>query len=223
MATLNQRKFRGRRLRRETCSVIAVFLYLGFLSGCSTQPIPDKETLPPAFTPIGAKTIPTTFTVTPAPLPSVTPLQTDPVNPTMTATFSATATPRTAPTYTILRGEVNQEHVMCFYGPSKAYLYKYGLLGGNRLEIIGILRDTGYLEIRAIGGNNPCWMNLQFMDVQGNLESIPTVDPLNIELPWSPYYDALGSVLATRVGENVTISWSPLELRAGTIQNRSRI
>ncbi len=104
---------------------------------------------------------------------------------------------------------------MCFYGPSKAYLYKYGLLGGNRLEITGILKDTGYIEIRAIGGTNPCWMNLQFMDVQGDQTTIPPIDPINIKLPWSPYYNALDSVIATRKGNEVTISWIPLELRAG--------
>jgi hypothetical protein len=104
---------------------------------------------------------------------------------------------------------------MCFYGPSKAYLYKYGLLGGNRLEIIGILKDTGYIQIRAIGGTNPCWMNLDFMDVQGDISLVQPVDPLEVDLPISPYYGALASVSATRAGDDVTITWSPMVLRAG--------
>ncbi len=51
----------------------------------------------------------------------------------------------------VVSGIVNQEHVSCFYGPSKAYLYKYGLLKGNRLDIIGYIADTGYIEVQAIG------------------------------------------------------------------------
>jgi hypothetical protein len=110
---------------------------------------------------------------------------------------------------------VNEEHVMCFYGPSKAYLYKYGLLGGNRLEILGILKDTGYFHVKAIGGSNPCWMNMQFMDVQGDMALLQPIDPLEVKLPFSPYYGALDSVVATRNGNDVTISWSPMDLRAG--------
>lgn len=107
------------------------------------------------------------------------------------------------------------EHVSCFYGPSKAYLYKYGLLGGSNLEIIGIMQDTQYIQVRAIGGDNPCWMNLEWMTVKGDINNVQPIDPLEIVLPMSPYYPALSSVSATRNGNEVTITWSPLYLRAG--------
>jgi hypothetical protein len=115
----------------------------------------------------------------------------------------------------ILRGEVNVEHVMCFYGPSKAYLYKYGLLGGSNLEILGIMQDTGYIFVRAIGGNNPCWMNLEWMNVKGDINSLQPLDPMDVVLPQSPFYGPLNSVTAVREANLVTLSWNPLFLRAG--------
>lgn len=118
------------------------------------------------------------------------------------------------PTYQVLRGKVTN-HVSCFYGPSKAYLYKYGLLEGNRLEIIGYIVDTGYIEVRAIGGHNPCWMNLKWMEVQGDIHTVQPVDPLSIKLPRSPYYNSLTWAKATRTGDMVKVVWDTLELRDG--------
>lgn len=152
-----------------------------------------------------------TFTPSVTPLPTAT--ATPEPSPTSTASPTATVTP--VPTYVVLRGIVNQEHVSCFYGPSKAYLYKYGLLKGNRLDIIGYIADTGYIEVQAIGGNNPCWMNLEWMDVQGDINQVQPVDPLKVKRPWSPFYDGLSWVTATRSGDEVTVSWAPLVLRAG--------
>ncbi len=110
---------------------------------------------------------------------------------------------------------VNQKHVSCFYGPSKTYLYKYGLLKGNRLDIIGYMADTGYIEVQAIGGSNPCWMNLEWMDVQGDINLVQPIDPLTIKLPQSPYYGALTWVKATRTGNDVTVTWEELGMSPG--------
>lgn len=175
-------------------------------TGLLIQPTPTQTVL---------STSTSTFTITPSLTPSITPSHTSTDTPTSTPTVTITQTPTFTPTYSILRGVVNEEHVMCFYGPSKAYLYKYGLLGGNRLEIIGYMADTGYIEIRAIGGTNPCWMNLKFMDVQGDINLVQPVDPLTIKLPRSTFYSSLDYVIANREGSEVTISWSPLILRAG--------
>jgi hypothetical protein len=115
----------------------------------------------------------------------------------------------------VLRGLVNQGHVNCYYGPSKAYLYKYGLLKGNRLDIIDWLPDTGYIEVQAIGGDNPCWMNRDFVEIKGDINTVKPVDPRDIKLPWSPYYPALAFAKAERSGNEVTVTWSLLKLKAG--------
>lgn len=186
--------------------VVLACVLPGLSSGLVTQPTPTLTSLP---------SVTATFTSTPSMTPTVTPSLTSTPTSTLTPTETNTSTPTITPTYAILRGVVNEEHVMCFYGPSKAYLYKYGLLGGNRLEIIGYMEDTGYIEIRAIGGTNPCWMNLKFMDVQGDINAVQPIDPHLIKLPRSPFYGALDYVIGNREGNEVTISWSPLVLRAG--------
>jgi hypothetical protein len=185
--------------------LLALIILILNITACSPviMPVSTTATVAATITPIPILTSTSKPSATPEPSVSATNL------PTVTPTI----TPQ--PTYTVLRGVVNQGHVNCYYGPSKAYLYKYGLLKGNRLDIIGIIEDTGYIEVQAIGGDNPCWMNLEFMDVQGDIHSVKPVDPLTINMPWSPYYPALNFAKAIRNGNEVTISWSPLKLRAG--------
>ena len=170
---------------------------------------PPTETLTPAVT--------LTFTLPPSATPTLEPTATPTLTPTDTIAPTLTDTPTFTPepVYTILKGMVNQPHVNCYYGPSKAYLYKYGLLKGNRLDIIGRMADTGYIEVQAIGVDNARWMNLDFMDVEGDITVVPPVDPLAVRLPWSPYYGALEYARAERAGDEVTISWTPLALKAG--------
>jgi hypothetical protein len=71
-----------------------------------------------------------------------------------------------------------------------------------------------WLLIQAIGGDNPCWVKAELMDVKGDVISVKPVD-VHIIMPWSPYYGPLKGVSATRQGEVVTVFWSPLELRPG--------
>ncbi len=161
----------------------------------STQTVTSTPTLRPSFT--------ATYTATETP------------EPTQTSTLTATVTSSPSPTYAILRGEVNTPHVSCFYGPHKSYLYKYGLVGGSNLEIIGRNIDTNYIEIRAIGGTNPCWMNSKWMNIKGDLDSVQPIDPLDVELPASPYYGPLSGVSAQRDGSQVTISWNYMYISPG--------
>jgi hypothetical protein len=189
---------------------VSLILLAALLMGCSAAPAPAATE-----TPVPVATLPPAATFTPAPSKTPLPSATATLAPTLMPTASPTATITPVPTYVVLRGIVNQEHVSCFYGPSKAYLYKYGLLKGNRLDIIGYIADTGYIEVQAIGGDNPCWMNLEWMDVQGDINLVQPVDPLTVKRPWSPFYAGLSWVTATRSGNEVTVSWAPLVLRAG--------
>jgi hypothetical protein len=148
-------------------------------------------------------------------LPSQTPSETATATPSQTPSETPSETPSPVPTYAILRGKVNADKVSCRYGPGAAYLYKYGLVGGSNLEIIHRLPDASWIEIRAIGGGNPCWMNAKYMDVKGDLLAVEPVDPKTVSLPMSPYYGPLSGVSARRSGSQVTISWNEFILRAG--------
>ena len=119
--------------------------------------------------------------------------------------------PSVTPTYAILRGEV-LVRANCRYGPGAPYLYKYGLVPGSNLEIIGRTDTGSWILIQAIGGNNPCWVKATLMEVKGD---VMDVQPTYIPLPPSPYYGPLKGVSARRDGNMVTVFWSPLSLRAG--------
>ena len=157
--------------------------------------IPLTPTQP--FTPIPSPTGTQTATNTDTPAPSPTPTDT----PTATIT----------PTYAILRGEV-REQANCRYGPGYPYLYKYGVYAGYVMEVIGRNELGTWLLIQAIGGSNPCWLKATLMEVRGDIMSVA---PAYIPLPPSPYYAPPTGVFAVRHGDEVTISWDPLFLRAG--------
>jgi hypothetical protein len=100
-----------------------------------------------------------------------------------------------------LRGEVLVRS-SCRYGPGAPYLYKYGLVPGSNLEVIGRTDSGTWILVRAIGGNNPCWVKASLMDIKGD---VMTVAPTYIPLPQSPYYAPPRWVQAKRNGNEVTI------------------
>jgi hypothetical protein len=114
-----------------------------------------------------------------------------------------------------LIGEVNAEQLACRYGPGWPYLYFTGLLKGNRLEVIGRLDDANWIYVRAIGGNKPCWIKAEFMDVQGDIMSVEPVYPEKAKLPVTPYYPPTTVLSSTREGNTVNVSWLDTPLKAG--------
>ncbi len=150
---------------------------------------------------------------TSTPLPSRTPEPSATSTNTPAPTESPTAKP--IPTYTNLRGEVIVERANCRYGPGAPYLYKYGLIGGSNLEIIGRIESGAWIEIRAIGGTNPCWVKADLLQIKGNVMDVAPIDPLNVRLPRSPYYGPPTGVSASRSGVEVTVSWNSVDLKSG--------
>jgi hypothetical protein len=92
------------------------------------------------------------------------------------------------------------------------YLFKYSVFGN--IELIGRMEKGTWLLVQAIDGDNPCWVNGEMMEIQGNEAALEPVDPHSV-LPWSPYYGPLTSVSAVREGDVVTVFWDPLPLRSG--------
>ncbi len=152
---------------------------------------------------------------TATPTETSTPTFTATATSTVTATPTATASPSAVPTYVVLRGEVTIAHAVCHYGPGAPYLYKYGVVAGSNLEIIRRVELGNYIEVQAIGGNNPCWVREDYFKIDGNLANVEPVDAGDVKLPLSPYYAAPANVNATRSGNEVTVSWNAVVLRAG--------
>jgi hypothetical protein len=149
------------------------------------------------------------FTRTPSPIPISTSTLTDTPKPTPTLTNTP------IPTYQVLRGEVIADNVVCHYGPGADYLYKYGLVAGSHLDVIGRIEQGKYIEVQAIGGNNPCWVNPDWMKVNSDLANLRPVKVDETNLPLSRRYKPPASVSAKRNGNSVTVMWAPVILRAG--------
>ncbi len=150
-----------------------------------------------------------TLTQTPPPTSTMTPTETS----TSTATLTATVTPQ--PTVASLRVKVIPDQVVCHYGPGKPYLYKYALIGGSNLEAIARIEYGDFLEVRAFGGTNPCWVNPEWLEINGDALLLNPIPADGVNLPLSPYYAPLTGVSAVRDGNTVTVTWNPLTLRAG--------
>jgi hypothetical protein len=188
---------------------LSISLVLVF-AGAACNPVDETRPVPPSA-PVEAPISTPIAEPTESPIhpPSATPTQLPTQTPTQTLTETPTAT--LIPTYTILRGEV-LVRANCRYGPGAPYLYKYGLVPGSNLEVIGRNELGTWILVRAIGGSNPCWVKASLMDVKGDVMSVA---PTYIPLPQSPYYGPLKGVSARRDGNEVTIFWSTVALRAG--------
>jgi hypothetical protein len=205
------------------CALIAgALLAVLAVAGCRPAPTPPAATVVQTVVQTVEVTrlvmVPVTVTPSPSPLfsptPSATPTVTSTPTITPTSTPSPTITP--SPTYTVPRVRILM-HSQCRYGPGVAYLYKYDLYEGNFLEVIGwreiLAKQTDgswqpsvWAYLRAIGGNNPCWLSAKLFEViQGDIYSTPEYIPL---LPYRELYKPPTAVEATRDGNTVTVIWS---------------
>lgn len=128
-------------------------LAIVFVSACDSHQVIDLQvptgTRPIDITPIPSETvikqIPSVLT------PTSTSTEASTQTPTQTISNSPSPKPTqtTIPTYSILRGEVLVRS-NCRYGPGAPYLYKYGLLPGSNLEIIGRNDAGSWLLVRGV-------------------------------------------------------------------------
>lgn len=184
---------------------------LWLLAACQPAETP-AVVQPQAASAQSATLLPTvTDTLTPVPTTTHTATPTETARPTLTQTATRTATATITPTYAVLRGRVLQLS-NCRYGPGAPYLYKYALIEGSNLDVIGRREDGSWVLVQAIGGNNPCWVKASLMDIQGDVFSVA---PTEIPLPQSPYYGPLTTYSAQRQGDTVTVFWQGIQLRPG--------
>ncbi len=193
----------------------ALLPVIGMLVLMSCRLMPSPAAPQPSSLPASATQVPS---ATPTRQPVETPTPAASQTPTQTSLPTATATSTPIPTYVVLRGKV-LVRANCRYGPGFPYLYKYGLVPGSNLEIIGRTDTGSWILIQAIGGNNPCWVKASLMQLNGN---VMNVQPTYIPLPSSPYYLPPTGVSARREGNQVIVTWNPISLRAGDDQAAAR-
>jgi hypothetical protein len=117
-----------------------------------------------------------------------------------------------------LNGVVEADQLSCRYGPGGVYLYQYGLIKGNPLEVIGRAETAdGTWLLVNFGGDRPCWVNTKYVQVDGAVQSLGQVYPQQAPLILfsHPNFPPVRDVEATRSGSQVYISWKGYELALG--------
>jgi len=163
-----------------------------------------------------------TATATAKQLPTSTTTATETPAPTATGTASATPSLTPVPTFAILTGEL-VNRVACRYGPGDIYLYRFGLIPGNRIEVRGRV-DTGSGRIAQTWYwglpeffPDVCWVNARDVKLAGDPASLEVVYPDKVDVPFTgdPRWPAPQNVEAARQGDEVTISWDFFDLPLG--------
>lgn len=191
-------------MRRPSWVVLAAIGSVA-LTGCSA---PFAIFATPTPTPTNTPTSTPTATVTPTPTVTLTPTETP--TPTVTLTPTTTLTPTITPTATFDFPEVTvNQQAYCRYGPAKAYLPAADLYAGDKGQLWN--RDYGgsWLWVRFDKLTYACWVSASVTEVQGDIYSVTVYFH---PLPQSVLYDPPDDVEAVRDGNEVTVSWDPVNM-----------
>jgi hypothetical protein len=176
----------------------------------ATLPTPTQSVAPPTATFIPPSEIPATFTL----IPSETPVPTFTLTPFPTATHTATP----IPVVESLDAVVTAERLTCRYGPGAEYLYFDGFRKDLNIKLIGRTDGNNWVMVK---GKHNCWVNAKFIEIKGDPKTLKVTYPAEYKLPVSPYYSAPSVLSAIRKGNNITVSWSEVILRAGDEEDDS--
>jgi hypothetical protein len=193
-------------------------LMLGMLLLCACSPITGDQQPGPTLAPDATGTValpPATQPPTAAP-PTASPTFTPTGTPPPTETRTSTA----VPTASSLKATVNAGLLSCRYGPGPEYLFLYGLREGANIVLVG-RTDADNWHWVYVQGRNKCWVNTEFLEIQGDWKALPVVYPGLARLPVSPYYPPTTVLSAVRKGNEVTVEWLDIPLRAGDEEDAS--
>jgi hypothetical protein len=206
---------------------LAVLLLAGaaFSASRALTPLfvpPQTATAAPTQTATQAPSSTPVPTFTGTPVATQTPTLTSTATGTVTPTATATPSLTSVPTFSILTGEL-VNRVACRYGPGDIYLYRFGLIPGNRMEVRGrVDRGSGRLAQTWLWGlpeffPDVCWVNAKDVKLDGELSSLEVVYPDKVDLPIlrDPRWPVPQNVEATRLGDEVTITWDFFDVPLG--------
>jgi hypothetical protein len=154
--------------------------------------------------------------------PTETATATPTSTPTSTALSEATSTSTpTATPIASLDGEVQAEKLACRYGPGDLYLYQYGLIQGNKMQVLGRDIHSEWVYVQVQGYDSPCWVNAKYINMNGDIASLESVYPGKVNIPLSYYWPAPKNVYATRTadGKQVGIYWDEYILPDGEMES----
>ena len=157
--------------------------------------------------------------ITKSPGPIQKPISSIP-NPTetLTPTNISTTTPTPIPTVESLKAMVTVDLLSCRYGPGSEYLFLYGLRKGANIVLIGRTEGNNWVYVE---GKNKCWVNVEYIKIAGDKNSLPVTYPGIAKLPISPYYPPTTVLKVIRNKNTVTVNWLDIPLRAGDEEDAS--
>lgn len=158
-----------------------------------------------------------TFTPPASPTITLTPLPTDTPAPTETATLTP------IPTVESLKATVTADKLSCRYGPGAEYLYLIAFNVTANIKLIGRTDANNWVWVENRDNENRntnCWVNLKFLQIQGDPNSLPIVYP-GLKLPVSPYYPGPTWAKAERKenSNSVVISWEAVTISPGKYED----
>jgi hypothetical protein len=152
------------------------------------------------------------------------------MTPTDTATFapllSQTPSPlpsnTSLPTVESLDARVTADLLSCRYGPGPEYLYLFAFRGGAPIELIGRVDAENWHWV-LVENQVPCWVSANFIEVQGDILSLPVVYPDLAKLPITPYYPPSAVLSARRnpLTNEITVSWVEVPISPGDFEDES--
>ena len=139
--------------------------------------------------------------------------------PTETFTPIPTETPTQIPYVDSLKAKVTSDKLVCRYGPGANYLYLIAFNNATPLRLIG--RATGNDWVLVENEPQRCWVNAEFVEIQGDLNTLYPMYPDGYKIPVSPYYGPTTVLTAVREGTTVKITWAEVLVSPGKYEDEN--
>jgi hypothetical protein len=181
------------------------------LTACAPQPLDQTQGEP---APVTGEII-QAATDTAAPATSTFP----PPSPTETFTPVPTQTPTQIAYVDVLKATVISDKLVCRYGPGANYLYLFAFVKGANIKLIGKADGNAW----ALVENEPqrCWVNSEFVETQGDTNTLHPMYPDGYKIPVSPYYGSTTVLTAERKGEEITVTWVEVLVSPGKYEDEN--
>lgn len=178
-----------------------------------------NPTASPSAIPVDTSTsIPSTDVFTPAPTLTITPIPTLTVTSTPLPTETITSTQ--LPVVERLKAKVTAGLLSCRYGPGPEYLYLFAFRQTANIELVGRVGAANWNWV-WVENKTRCWVNAKFLDVAGDIKSLPVVYPEIANLPITPYYppSAVLSAKRNKDTSEVMVSWVHVPVSPGDFED----
>jgi hypothetical protein len=121
-----------------------------------------------------------------------------------------------------LKARVTADRLSCRYGPGPEYLFLFAFRSGANIVLIGRVDAENWNWV-LVENQVPCWVSADFIEVQGDLLSLPVMYPDGAKLPITPYYPPSEVTSARRnpLTNEITLAWVEIPVSSGDFEDDS--